>query len=48
MTDNRTSGLHALRRGLWLPLITPFCDGIVDENSLRRLVRHYVAQPIDG
>jgi 4-hydroxy-tetrahydrodipicolinate synthase len=48
MTDNRTTGLHSLLHGLWLPLITPFCDGIVDENSLRRLVRHYVTQPIDG
>ena len=48
MTDNRTTGLHAFLRGLWLPLITPFCDGIVDENSLRRLLRHYVTQPIDG
>ena len=48
MTDYRASGLHSLLHGLWLPLITPFCDGIVDEVSLRRLVRHYVAQPIDG
>ena len=48
MTDYRASGLHAFLHGLWLPLITPFCDGIVDENSLRRLVRHYVTQPIDG
>ncbi len=49
MTDTiSASGLHSLLHGLWLPLITPFCDGIVDENSLRRLVRHYVTQPIDG
>jgi 4-hydroxy-tetrahydrodipicolinate synthase len=48
MTDNRISGLHSFLHGLWLPLITPFCDGIVDENSLRRLLRHYAAQPIDG
>lgn len=48
MTDHRTTGLHSLLHGLWLPLITPFCDGIVDEVSLRRLVRHYVTQPIDG
>lgn len=34
--------------GVWLPLITPFCDGEVDEPSLRRLVRHYTASPIDG
>jgi len=35
-------------RGLWLPLITPFLDGRLDEASLRRLVRHYCAEPIDG
>jgi 4-hydroxy-tetrahydrodipicolinate synthase len=37
-----------LLHGLWLPLITPFRDGILDEISLRRLLRHYAAQPIDG
>jgi len=25
--------------GIWLPLITPFQDGMVDEPSLRQLVR---------
>ncbi|MBW8728693.1 MAG: 4-hydroxy-tetrahydrodipicolinate synthase [Inquilinus limosus] len=34
--------------GLWLPLITPFRDGALDESSLRRLVRHYAAGPVDG
>ncbi len=34
--------------GLWLPLITPFRDDRLDETSLRRLVSHYAAQPIDG
>ncbi len=34
--------------GLWLPLITPFRDGELDERSLRRLVTHYAAEPIDG
>ncbi|MFE0758094.1 4-hydroxy-tetrahydrodipicolinate synthase [Inquilinus sp. NPDC058860] len=34
--------------GLWLPLITPFRDGSLDEASLRRLVRHYSATPVDG
>ncbi|WP_404294957.1 4-hydroxy-tetrahydrodipicolinate synthase (plasmid) [Microvirga sp. RSM25] len=34
--------------GLWLPLITPFRDGLLDEGSLRRLVTHYAAQPVDG
>jgi 4-hydroxy-tetrahydrodipicolinate synthase len=34
--------------GIWLPLITPFRDGALDTTSLRRLLRHYAAQPIDG
>jgi 4-hydroxy-tetrahydrodipicolinate synthase len=43
MTDLRSS-----LRGLWLPLITPFRDGELDEASLRRLVRHYTALPVNG
>jgi 4-hydroxy-tetrahydrodipicolinate synthase len=35
-------------RGLWLPLVTPFRNGALDEVSLRRLVRHYASKPIDG
>ncbi|WP_315717523.1 MULTISPECIES: 4-hydroxy-tetrahydrodipicolinate synthase [unclassified Bradyrhizobium] len=35
-------------QGLWLPLITPFRDGALDEPSLRNLVRHYAAKRIDG
>nr|GAJ31129.1 dihydrodipicolinate synthase 2 [Bradyrhizobium sp. DOA9] len=34
--------------GLWLPLVTPFQDGVLDERSLRRLTRHYGAHGIDG
>lgn len=34
--------------GLWLPLITPFRDGELDEDSLRRLVAHFAREPIDG
>jgi 4-hydroxy-tetrahydrodipicolinate synthase len=34
--------------GLWLPLITPFRDGALDERSLRRMTRHYLGQPVDG
>jgi 4-hydroxy-tetrahydrodipicolinate synthase len=48
MTAFAYSGLRSLLHGLWLPLITPFRDGILDEISLRRIVRHYAAQPIDG
>ncbi|MDA9405289.1 4-hydroxy-tetrahydrodipicolinate synthase family protein [Bradyrhizobium sp. CCBAU 45384] len=43
MTDLRTH-MH----GLWLPLVTPFRNGRLDQNSLRRLTRHYAAQAIDG
>jgi 4-hydroxy-tetrahydrodipicolinate synthase len=34
--------------GLWLPLITPFRDGVLDEACVRRLVWHYAAESIDG
>ena len=44
----QSSSLGAQLHGLWLPLVTPFCDGVVDEASLRKLVRHYAALPIDG
>lgn len=40
----RTSPLS----GIWLPLITPFRDGELDEASLRRLAAHYAGQPVDG
>ena len=48
MTAPESSGLRSLLHGLWLPLITPFRDGVLDETSLRRLVRHYAAQPVNG
>ena len=34
--------------GLWVPLITPFKDGEIDEISLRRLVNHYAQKDIGG
>ncbi len=40
--------LQSRLRGLWLPLVTPFRNGELDEASLRRLVRHYADSPIDG
>jgi 4-hydroxy-tetrahydrodipicolinate synthase len=43
MTD-----LHSSLHGLWLPLITPFRNGALDETSLRRLVRHYAGLPVNG
>ena len=48
MTDIRSSGLRSRLHGLWLPLVTPFRHGEVDEASLRRLVRHYAGSPVDG
>ncbi len=35
-------------QGLYLPLITAFRDGELDEHSTRRMLRHYANQPIDG
>ncbi len=44
-----TTARRSLRlEGIWLPLITPFKDGRLDETGLADLVRHYVDKPIDG
>jgi 4-hydroxy-tetrahydrodipicolinate synthase len=40
--------LETQLQGLWLPLVTPFRNGELDEASLRRLVRHYASGPVDG
>jgi 4-hydroxy-tetrahydrodipicolinate synthase len=48
MTDSRSSDLRTHLHGLWLPLVTPFRDGELDEESLRRLVRHYAGLPVNG
>src|SRR5215468_10993573 len=42
------SDLREQLHGLWLPLVTPFRGGELDETSLRRLVRHYASLPVDG
>lgn len=42
------TGLEDHLHGLWLPLVTPFRNGRLDEASLRRLTRHYCTQDIDG
>jgi len=34
--------------GIYLPLVTPFRDGALDEESLYRLAAHFAAGPIDG
>lgn len=48
--SRRPTALPARTRfgGIWLPLITPFRNGALDEASLRKLLRHYAGQPIDG
>jgi len=46
--DNFAPQPAAALHGLWLPLITPFRDGALDTGSLRRLLHHYLLQPIDG
>ena len=45
-----TTGLELRDRlqGLWLPLVTPFRGGEIDEPSLQRLVEHYAQGPVDG
>jgi len=48
MIDFQSSDLRTCLHGLWLPLVTPFRNGELDETSLRRLVRHYAALPVDG
>jgi 4-hydroxy-tetrahydrodipicolinate synthase len=48
MTDSRSCDLRTHLHGLWLPLVTPFRDGELDEGSLRRLVRHYAGLPVNG
>ena len=47
-SDLETSDLRVFLHGLWLPLVTPFRNGELDEASLRRLVRHYAGLPVNG
>ena len=42
------TNLQRQLQGLWLPLVTPFRNGELDEPSLRRMVRHYASGPVDG
>lgn len=49
-SNERGQGLANRGRleGIWLPLITPFRDGRLDEPTLAALVRRYAAGPVDG
>jgi 4-hydroxy-tetrahydrodipicolinate synthase len=46
--NGRDHGLRGRLQGLWLPPVTPFRDGRLDEASVCRLVEHYAAGPVDG
>jgi len=48
MTDDSVPVDFVPVQGIWLPLITPFRDGELDEGSIRRMLRHYATQPVDG
>lgn len=45
---HRSGGRSVPLEGIWLPLITPFRNGRLDETTLAALVRRYLASPIDG
>jgi 4-hydroxy-tetrahydrodipicolinate synthase len=45
---DRTSTHSRPLAGIWLPLVTPFRDGALDEVSLTRLTTHYRDSAIDG
>jgi hypothetical protein len=34
--------------GLWLPIITPFADGVIDVQSYESLLEHYLGQDVAG
>lgn len=46
--DTTTPQPNPPPNGLWLPLITPFRNGALDEASLARLAAHYREARIDG
>ncbi len=53
MDGDNSAGRKASRgntalEGIWLPLITPFRDGRLDETTLAALVRRYLTPSIDG
>ncbi len=46
MTTNTSSNPSV--RGIWIPLVTPFVDDRLDENSVRSLIAHYSETDITG
>ncbi len=47
MTETTVNNAAPLA-GIYLPLVTPFRDGALDEESLGRLAAHFAAGPLDG
>ncbi len=47
MTETTANNAAPLA-GIYLPLVTPFRDGALDEESLGRLAAHFAAGPLDG
>lgn len=43
-----TSTSHTRHAGIWLPLVTPFRDGALDDASVTRLADRFAAAPIAG
>lgn len=48
IAENRIGGRRAPLEGIWLPLVTPFRDGELDETVLAGLVRRYMVPAVDG
>lgn len=48
IAQNGAGGGGAPLEGIWLPLITPFRDGRLDETTLAALARRYMTPAIDG
>lgn len=46
--ETRIAAYCAPLEGIWLPLVTPFRDGQLDETALASLARRYAAVSVDG
>lgn len=44
MSIEITRPLH----GVWLPLVTPFLNGELDDQSIQNLAKHYINEGVDG
>src|SRR5262245_54679464 len=48
MTLTTSDPAPALLSGVWLPIVTPFRDGVVDLESYERLLHHYLDTGLSG